>query len=60
MILQLISDICVHRKVTAAAEQQLKKLWHTTNIYVYPALHEYCEKLATYFPDPLKVWMVDF
>ncbi|KAM6902513.1 alanine--glyoxylate aminotransferase 2, mitochondrial isoform 4-T4 [Xenentodon cancila] len=44
-----------HPNVTAAAEQQLKKLWHTTNIYVYPALHEYCEKLASYFPDPLKV-----
>ncbi|XP_005931304.1 alanine--glyoxylate aminotransferase 2, mitochondrial [Haplochromis burtoni] len=44
-----------HPKVTAAAEQQLKKLWHTTNIYVYPTLHEYCEKLASHFPDPLKV-----
>uniref|UniRef100_A0AAQ5ZP98 Alanine--glyoxylate aminotransferase 2, mitochondrial n=1 Tax=Amphiprion ocellaris TaxID=80972 RepID=A0AAQ5ZP98_AMPOC len=44
-----------HPKVTAAAEQQLKDLWHTTNIYVYPALHEYCEKLASYLPDPLKV-----
>ncbi|XP_037548508.1 alanine--glyoxylate aminotransferase 2, mitochondrial [Nematolebias whitei] len=44
-----------HPKVRAAAEQQLKKLWHTTNIYVYPALHEYCEKLASYFPDPLKM-----
>ncbi|KAF6733231.1 Alanine--glyoxylate aminotransferase 2, mitochondrial [Oryzias melastigma] len=44
-----------HPKVVAAAEQQLKKLWHTTNIYVYPTLHEYCEKLASYLPDPLKV-----
>ncbi|XP_068561721.1 alanine--glyoxylate aminotransferase 2, mitochondrial-like [Cebidichthys violaceus] len=44
-----------HPKVTAAAEQQLKRLWHTTNIYVHPPLHEYCEKLASYFPDPLKV-----
>uniref|UniRef100_A0AAX7VSN3 Alanine--glyoxylate aminotransferase 2, mitochondrial n=1 Tax=Astatotilapia calliptera TaxID=8154 RepID=A0AAX7VSN3_ASTCA len=44
-----------HPKVTAAAEQQLKKLWHTTSIYVYPTLHEYCEKLASHFPDPLKV-----
>uniref|UniRef100_A0A7N8XUT2 Alanine--glyoxylate aminotransferase 2, mitochondrial n=1 Tax=Mastacembelus armatus TaxID=205130 RepID=A0A7N8XUT2_9TELE len=44
-----------HPKVTAATEQQLKKLWHTTNIYVYPPLHEYCEKLASYLPDPLKV-----
>ncbi|XP_040013341.1 alanine--glyoxylate aminotransferase 2, mitochondrial-like [Xiphias gladius] len=44
-----------HPRVTAAAEQQLKRLWHTTNIYVHPPLHEYCEKLASYLPDPLKV-----
>lgn len=44
-----------HRKVTAAAEKQLKRLWHTTNIYVHPTLHEYCEKLASNLPDPLKV-----
>ncbi|XP_068191195.1 alanine--glyoxylate aminotransferase 2, mitochondrial-like [Antennarius striatus] len=44
-----------HPKVTAAAEQQLKTLWHTTNIYVHPPLQEYCEKLASHLPDPLKV-----
>ncbi|XP_032425553.1 alanine--glyoxylate aminotransferase 2, mitochondrial [Xiphophorus hellerii] len=44
-----------HPKVTAAAEKQLKKLWHTTFIYVYPTLQEYCEKLASFLPDPLKV-----
>uniref|UniRef100_A0A8C2XK75 Alanine--glyoxylate aminotransferase 2, mitochondrial n=1 Tax=Cyclopterus lumpus TaxID=8103 RepID=A0A8C2XK75_CYCLU len=44
-----------HPKVVAAAEKQLKRVWHTTNIYVNPPLHEYCEKLASYFPDPLKV-----
>ncbi|XP_041816449.1 alanine--glyoxylate aminotransferase 2, mitochondrial-like [Chelmon rostratus] len=44
-----------HPKVTAAAERQLRKLWHTTNIYVHPSLHEYCEKLASSLPDPLKV-----
>ncbi|TWW66616.1 Alanine--glyoxylate aminotransferase 2, mitochondrial [Takifugu flavidus] len=44
-----------HPKVTAAAERQLKRLWHTTNIYVYPTLHEYCEKLASNLPEPLKV-----
>uniref|UniRef100_A0A3Q3FWP6 Alanine--glyoxylate aminotransferase 2, mitochondrial n=1 Tax=Labrus bergylta TaxID=56723 RepID=A0A3Q3FWP6_9LABR len=44
-----------HPKVTAAAEHQLRRLWHTTNIYVYPTLHEYCEKLASHLPDPLKV-----
>ncbi|KAM3599882.1 uncharacterized protein V6R79_013269 [Siganus canaliculatus] len=44
-----------HPKVTAAAEKQLRRLWHTTNIYVHPTLHDYCEKLASYLPDPLKV-----
>ncbi|KAK9532496.1 hypothetical protein VZT92_009877 [Zoarces viviparus] len=44
-----------HPKVTAATQRQLKRLWHTTNIYVHPTLHEYCEKLASYLPDPLKV-----
>ncbi|XP_061732483.1 alanine--glyoxylate aminotransferase 2, mitochondrial isoform X2 [Nerophis ophidion] len=44
-----------HPKVTAAAVKQLRKLWHTTNIYVYPSIHEYCEKLASNLPDPLKV-----
>ncbi|TMS08290.1 Alanine--glyoxylate aminotransferase 2, mitochondrial [Larimichthys crocea] len=44
-----------HPKLTAAAAKQLKRLWHTTNIYVHPNLHEYCEKLASLLPDPLKV-----
>ncbi|XP_061654908.1 alanine--glyoxylate aminotransferase 2, mitochondrial [Phyllopteryx taeniolatus] len=44
-----------HPKVTAAAERQLRTLVHTTNIYVYPPIHEYCEKLASNLPDPLKV-----
>uniref|UniRef100_A0A3B4ZHX4 Alanine--glyoxylate aminotransferase 2, mitochondrial n=1 Tax=Stegastes partitus TaxID=144197 RepID=A0A3B4ZHX4_9TELE len=44
-----------HPKVTAAAEKQLKKLWHTTNIYVNAPINEYCEKLASHLPDPLKV-----
>lgn len=55
LLLHMVLDTCEHRKVTAAAEQQLKRLWHTTNIYVCPPLHEYCEKLASYLPDPLKV-----
>lgn len=55
MFLYLIPDICGYRKVTAAAERQLKRLCHTTNIYVHPSLHEYCEKLASYLPEPLKV-----
>ncbi|KAI2651534.1 Alanine--glyoxylate aminotransferase 2, mitochondrial [Labeo rohita] len=42
-------------KVTEAAEKQLRRLWHTTAIYVYPQMQEYAEKLASLFPDPLKV-----
>ncbi|XP_075311814.1 alanine--glyoxylate aminotransferase 2, mitochondrial-like [Odontesthes bonariensis] len=44
-----------HPNVRAAAERQMNTLWHTTNIYVHPSLHEYCEKLASCLPDPLKV-----
>ena len=37
----------------------MKTLWHTTNIYVQPALHEYCQKLTSHLPDPLKVlWFI--
>lgn len=43
------------RKVTEAAEKQLRRLWHTTPIYVYPQMQEYAEKLASLLPDPLKV-----
>ncbi|XP_023684413.1 alanine--glyoxylate aminotransferase 2, mitochondrial [Paramormyrops kingsleyae] len=44
-----------HPKVTEAAEKQLRSLWHTTNIYMSSPPHEYVEKLAACFPDPLKV-----
>ncbi|XP_063066708.1 alanine--glyoxylate aminotransferase 2, mitochondrial [Engraulis encrasicolus] len=44
-----------HPKVTEAAEKQLRQLWHTTNIYVYPTIHEYVEKLVALLPEPLKV-----
>ncbi|XP_066037151.1 alanine--glyoxylate aminotransferase 2, mitochondrial [Chamaea fasciata] len=44
-----------HPKVTMATQKQLARLWHTTNIYMYPAIHEYAEKLTSLFPDPLKV-----
>ena len=43
------------RKVTEAAEKQMKKLWHTTNIYMQPAIHEYARKLAQKLPEHLKV-----
>jgi len=44
-----------HPKVTRALEDQIHKLWHTTNIYLHPLVHEYAEKLVETLPDPLKV-----
>ena len=44
-----------HPKVTEAAVKQMKKLWHTTNIYLHPAIHEYAEKLTAKLPPKLKV-----
>ncbi|KAL4235440.1 alanine--glyoxylate aminotransferase 2 [Mactra antiquata] len=44
-----------HPKVNAAAEKQMKKLWHTTNIYMHPTIHEYGQKLAAKMPGNLKV-----
>ncbi|KAJ8286635.1 hypothetical protein GJAV_G00041390 [Gymnothorax javanicus] len=44
-----------HPRVTNAAVKQLGRLWHTSNIYVHLPLHEYAEKLASHFPNPLKV-----
>ncbi|NXX19499.1 AGT2 aminotransferase, partial [Podargus strigoides] len=53
-----IVTVCVghcHPKVTAATQKQLARLWHTTNIYMHPSIHEYAEKLTSLLPDPLKV-----
>ncbi|XP_005093514.1 alanine--glyoxylate aminotransferase 2, mitochondrial [Aplysia californica] len=44
-----------HPKVVAAAEKQLHKLWHTTNIYLHPKIHEYAEHLVSKMPGNLKV-----
>ncbi|NWR38856.1 AGT2 aminotransferase, partial [Tachuris rubrigastra] len=44
-----------HPKVTMATQKQLARLWHTTNIYMHPSIHEYAEKLTSLLPDPLKV-----
>jgi len=38
-----------------AAMQQMGKLWHTSNVYLHPNLHEYAAKLTAKLPDPLKV-----
>lgn len=43
------------RKVNAALKNQLETLWHTTNIYLHPKIHEYAEKLASKMPGDLKV-----
>ncbi|XP_041375201.1 alanine--glyoxylate aminotransferase 2, mitochondrial-like [Gigantopelta aegis] len=44
-----------HPKVVEATHKQLNKLWHTTNIYLHPTIHEYAEKLAGKLPGDLKV-----
>nr|XP_032650732.1 alanine--glyoxylate aminotransferase 2, mitochondrial isoform X4 [Chelonoidis abingdonii] len=44
-----------HPKVTATAQKQLGRLWHTTNLYMHPSIQEYVEKLAALLPNPLKV-----
>jgi len=44
-----------HPKVNAATQAQLNKLWHTTNIYLHPKIHEYAERLVATLPGDLKV-----
>nr|CAG5121136.1 unnamed protein product [Candidula unifasciata] len=44
-----------HPTVVAAAEKQLRKLWHTTNIYLHPKIHEYADQLVSKLPGDLKV-----
>ncbi|KAJ6621570.1 Alanine--glyoxylate aminotransferase 2, mitochondrial [Pseudolycoriella hygida] len=43
-----------HPKVNAALKNQVETLWHTTNIYLHPKIHEYAEKLASKMPGNLK------
>ena len=33
----------------------MDKMWHTSNIYYHPTIHEYAEKLTAKLPDPLNV-----
>ena len=42
-------------KVLATAKEQLLRLWHTTNIYLHPQIHEFAEKLVSKLPGNLKV-----
>ncbi|KAG7163147.1 Alanine--glyoxylate aminotransferase 2 1-like [Homarus americanus] len=44
-----------HPKVVAAATEQINRLWHTTNIYLHPKVHEYAERLTQTLPGDLKV-----
>ncbi|XP_073245497.1 alanine--glyoxylate aminotransferase 2, mitochondrial-like [Porites lutea] len=44
-----------HPHVTNAAKKQMDSLWHTTNIYYHPTVHEYAELLASKLPGNLKV-----
>uniref|UniRef100_F6UI14 Alanine--glyoxylate aminotransferase 2, mitochondrial n=1 Tax=Ornithorhynchus anatinus TaxID=9258 RepID=F6UI14_ORNAN len=44
-----------HPKVMAAAKKQLGRLWHTSSVYLHPAIHEYAEKLTAHLPGSLKV-----
>lgn len=41
--------------MTNAAKKQMDSLWHTTNIYYHPTVHEYAELLASKLPGNLKV-----
>ncbi|XP_026848050.1 alanine--glyoxylate aminotransferase 2, mitochondrial isoform X1 [Drosophila persimilis] len=43
-----------HPKVNQALSEQISKLWHTTNIYMHPKIHEYAERLVAKFPSNLK------
>ncbi|XP_071959677.1 alanine--glyoxylate aminotransferase 2, mitochondrial-like [Antedon mediterranea] len=44
-----------HPKVNAVLKEQLDLLWHTTNIYMHPRVHEYAVKLTERLPEPLSV-----
>jgi alanine-glyoxylate transaminase / (R)-3-amino-2-methylpropionate-pyruvate transaminase len=41
--------------VNEALQEQINTLWHTTNIYMHPKIHEYAEKLVAKLPGDLKV-----
>lgn len=44
-----------HPYVVEAIEKQLRKLWHTTVIYMNPKHTEYAQKLTSTLPGDLKV-----
>lgn len=44
-----------HPYVVDAVTKQMNNLWHTTNIYMHPNIHEYAEKLTAKLPNDLSV-----
>lgn len=42
-----------HPRVVQAAQRQVDKLWHVSSIYLNEEVHEFANKLANHFPDPL-------
>ena len=36
-------------------KKQLDKLWHTTNIYLHPNIHDFADELTSKLPGDLKV-----
>lgn len=42
-----------HPKVKAALHEQSDLLWHSTNIYMHPRIHEYAKKLTDTLPEHL-------
>lgn len=43
------------RKVVASMNEQSRLLWHSTNIFLHPKIHEYADKLVAKMPGDLKV-----
>jgi len=44
-----------HPKLNDAAFEQMKKVWHTTTVFLNPTVQEYAEKLGSKLPGNLKV-----
>ncbi|XP_054748284.1 alanine--glyoxylate aminotransferase 2, mitochondrial-like [Lytechinus pictus] len=44
-----------HPHVTDALVKQAHNLWHTTNIYMHPAIHQYAKDLRAKLPEHLNV-----
>lgn len=43
-----------HPRINEALTEQMNTLWHTTNIYMHPKIHEYAQRLTAKFPGDLK------